>query len=498
MQNRDILSVMAPKLDEGSLLTLYQDRELRASLKVILSSNHYWHARAEYLAGKQLVYRALANWKQVYYSTKSFQEEEWQDVSDIAGLEELLGLQEATGGFEKDEDLLHDLLSLTSSLDIFEYALARTTDVDLFSVLRRQLGNSREITDRVLSLMPADIGSEDDLAALLSAAIRAERRDVFDRFEKFVDEDTDMNSVFDDVMYADNVEMYDHLLTVHELEIEERMYKIAIEHDAVEILKFIIEEEGYTEDDMEYFSTIAMDEGSLLVLDYLETLIEIDWTYALEQYARLSRETYRQVEVLRHALTRIKNNDLSSFLVGLVGNVEVFTVLFEDPRSHPESILSSLVQAAEQARHSSKLIRLVVLDPRIRVEEIDDQSALIILKHLPTKDNAMIDQAKPVILDKKSTISRILRQIVFKRPTAIELLDWMIAQHDPDIATAAASVLDSKLVYSRTVAPIRALLLSLLYPTLSLEQAIASLFNEDYIDSINKSELLLSAWYATR
>ena len=72
----------------------------------------------------------------------------------------------------------------------------------------------------------------------------------------------------------------------------------------------------------------------------------------------------------------------------------------------------------------------------------------------------------------------LLRYIILKRPSDVELLDWMIERRTKSFATAARRVMRDELDLDSDLVPIEALLLSILHPTLSLQDLIADLRDE--------------------
>lgn len=88
------------------------------------------------------------------------------------------------------------------------------------------------------------------------------------------------------------------------------------------------------------------------------------------------------------------------------------------------------------------------------------------------------------VLEKGDTYSLLLKYILVKGPTPRELMSWMLSLKNADLIEAARLIIydesngrDEEEVPSRLV-PIRALMLSMLYPTLSLEDAMEELRNE--------------------
>ncbi|CAH6420435.1 Hypothetical protein POVR2_LOCUS158 [uncultured virus] len=159
-------------------------------------------------------------------------------------------------------------------------------------------------------------------------------------------------------------------------------------------------------------------------------------------------------------------------------------------------------QALVLAAHEKERLQIIMSDKRVDIllnldsviNNLNPDTVYIFLqddridlakltgKQLAELGNTMPYDYRPSyeVLASETTYFEILRYIVFKQPSALKLAKWMIALRDQDVAQAAAVVLDSTLSYSDTVAPIRALLICLLYPTLSLDENIQALVAEGY------------------
>lgn len=78
-----------------------------------------------------------------------------------------------------------------------------------------------------------------------------------------------------------------------------------------------------------------------------------------------------------------------------------------------------------------------------------------------------------------------------------ELVEWMISLHNPTLRSAARSVIGEEMEVDANsdIVPLRALMLCMLYPTLSLEEAIDELKKEGVSGrQLQRCELLLRAY----
>ena len=500
MQNRDILSVMAPMMDEETLFTLYLDKSLRASLRVILSSNTYWHARSEYLAGQQLVYRPLADWKLVYYTVEDHEAEQVSDrfySSLIDNLHSLLAFFDRIGELLEDPDTLELCLCETSNLEVFDYMLARLPDAELYHILATQLAsnsNSEQVVNRILELLPVNMNLEHvDMQELLEGAICARRRDIYDKFEKYIDANVDIDQLFRTAIVTDNLEMYKYIQLAYGVEPDD-LIEIIIEFDAINILKSYFTIYELTEYELEQLLYRAMDSASMNVLKYLAAMVEPNWYWTILKYVHKCQTYYSEPNklCLEYSVQQMEAESLHSLIIEASCPKKLFKMILDDVRYDPNQHLDEL---AARVDVESKFARVLASHPRVRTELLSSVAVEMIFDGLSRRADLGDLEVSASDIAGNDTYSVILRQIVFKTPRPVELLDWMISLHNNDIAIAA--VLDKSIGYSKTIAPIRALLLSLLYPKMTRGVAIEALIDEGYWKrgTLDKSILLLSTWY---
>ena len=91
------------------------------------------------------------------------------------------------------------------------------------------------------------------------------------------------------------------------------------------------------------------------------------------------------------------------------------------------------------------------------------------------------------IIERRDVYSHVLRFLLFRDPTSVQLADWMIARDDPNLELASRGVLTGT---SMGDVSLRALMLAMLYPTLSLDEIIERLEEHDFIPL---SQMVLAA-----
>ncbi|CAH6419511.1 Hypothetical protein POVR2_LOCUS13 [uncultured virus] len=191
---------------------------------------------------------------------------------------------------------------------------------------------------------------------------------------------------------------------------------------------------------------------------------------------------------------------------------ELFKLLLTDPRVDPVAMLPRIL--ASMNKHTTDaMIKILVSSPRFAIQQRTKKEVDMLLDAISvySKQNTLEgyrigvfrageSNLDPKIASGKTLHSQIVRYIVLAQPTAAELLDWLIGLHDRTVATAASLVLDrdEKLglgADSAIMQPIRALLLALLYPTVTLQEHIALLQADGYTKTaIVQSAALIGAF----
>jgi hypothetical protein len=99
------------------------------------------------------------------------------------------------------------------------------------------------------------------------------------------------------------------------------------------------------------------------------------------------------------------------------------------------------------------------------------------------------------VLERDGMYSMILRVILIKQPSGSQLLDWMVGMRDKKLSLAAESVISDSECSDLELLPIRALILSILYPTLSVQDLVTDLRTEGANpDTIARAARLVGAY----
>lgn len=219
------------------------------------------------------------------------------------------------------------------------------------------------------------------------------------------------------------------------------------------------------------------------------------------------------LDTLRYLLIKVgAEEDLSDLLV-LATLTSAFSIVLADVRSRPESVL---LQIARKMNSSSSRVdhqlRLLLLDSRIRVEEMSAEvveSLYLALK----KDSVFLNNVElgyrlgtTIVqqysrlteqnLEGDDTCSLVLRQLILKRSKRSELMKWVLEVRREELIEAANHILAATVPNTYCVCVLRAMLLSMLYPTMDLREAIQLLKEDGYEgNTLADSAGLLGVYY---
>ena len=522
MNHPDILSVIVPMTDEHSLRVLFCCPDLYPLLRVILTSQDYWYERSQYLIGQTLTWRPKAAWKDVYCVLLHLRSGGFLfDIAPIDNLDSLLAVNETEDRFSPtyaETGNMHDCvrsrachwyLSQTANTDVLEYVLQKEEghhDLNLWDLVVLQLRNSHHaVVDKLLTLT-SDDPSDHHATVVLIDAVQAGRRDIFDRFEHRIDDDVSIvRHLFAAVAEADDLEMYLYLLrTYGSSELESSFFRGVIAHDSITLLKYL-PMSRLGEDKLLYAISIAITHSSMVALAYLAsltTLAALDWYEATKRALECDR--INDETGVKYAIERIDpNRCLSGLLIASLGSPPAFKVLLADPRSHPELILGDLADAFKNLH--PYVIQWLISDPRIRTETmepsivssvwslLESQRTRPSLEYIRQCHHQRTDPSLKYMEQLRGTESErygvpipelirtdaytlTVRHIIFKRPTDVELVDWMISLDNPIMARAACDTLMESYTCANRDAEeagsIRALLLAMLYPSVITKRSI--------------------------
>ena len=175
-------------------------------------------------------------------------------------------------------------------------------------------------------------------------------------------------------------------------------------------------------------------------------------------------------------------------------SLPILRIFLADPRSpNPMAIIDRILRAARRKRygHGEDVARLVLSDPRVLTEKMSEHSVQLALDMLEGPLDGRISGARDAVslgtgrvdVDpteealKGDIYSLVLRFILLKDPSTVELADWMISMDNEQLQEAARSVVAGEPI-RRELAWARVLLLAMLYPTMTLDK----LFQDKSLD----------------
>jgi hypothetical protein len=484
VENRDVLSHLLPKMTDEALNTLYLSdvgRLYRGDFNRILTSDDFWRERSSYLVGRELEQKN-ADWKAIYYILKNVTREKWlreKYKKALGNLDALMILESMYGKIKITKDNYIDLLSLTSDVRVFDYLVSQagTLTYDIWTVLAAQLSrDNREIVNRLLLLVPASKGQQYEILEPLIEATEHDNVDAFEiLLEKYKPDDDRAEDRLESAIRHNSMGVYQYMLERYpSLNDPDKLLDMTIEVNNVNLFKSLFESMNVSKTRREQLLNEAVTENASDIVMYLSALLDVDWMNVATLATRSSSP-----DVLKYALTQIASD------------VDIYPLLEAIDAPHRRDTTSWYLDFRNT-------IYVLFNDDRIRTEELSptmiqrlynklDSYGVSPLYRYREATGSFLSASDIIGTD---TYSLLLRELVLAHPSKRKLIDWMLRVNSKDIRMAVASVLDKNIAYSDSIAPIRALMISLLYPTLSnLDEQLEYLKEEGY----SKQALIKSA-----
>lgn len=457
---RDILSNIAPKLDDETLARLYL--VYQHSLRFILSTREFWYERAMLYVGHQLMWRPNANWKRIYYALKANDAVDWSEGRytnlAVSDLDTFLTVEEAYGPLLSEDfesGPYTALLGDVGNVQLFEHliALSGGREYSLWSILRDQIGHqNREMIDYLLPLIKLAQGSP--VSAIAMAAAESDLvtlRYLLGNFELGGDDEWSLPRILNIAIEAGDLDVYRYLVHAYpDVLTDQEVLEAAASANSIDIFRYVFENTELSDDEKLALLDISVVEHDEVpfVFDYLITKIEdVDW----EQLLNVNIDRISD-KALKRVLPHIKLDSNAT--------IEQLVDLMKGSRN----------------RHSQDLIRALIRDPRARTETFS-RDFTTKLYYLLVSGPGRPTDARGGITG-YDVYSLILREMVLKRPSALELVNWMIELNWPELALVASSVLRGKSCPEELVS-MRCLMLAMLYPTLTAQEQLDQLMRAD-------------------
>lgn len=423
-------------------------------------------------------------------------------------------------------DLLLSLLSSQSSRQArMEYVLGHAGGAQQIDIVREMLA---EITaqgeiDDALILQAASVGNEETIRLLLTRVTdQSVIRDAADRAAEYDNPSALRVLLARQVRDASTNGLW-HLLSAR----KQALFKRAYDSKSGKAMFVLIRDDpesvrGVDPDLLNSYAFLLRSIGNGhtdLVSLLLQTVDSSLWNERLLEEATVSREMFALVL----SDPRI---DPSAYIREII---EASRRVSPADRALLESIASNPALTVAEAytdlepfleigtdhhMEAEAVADLLVRDSRVDIERLDESTLRLMFWSLQShvadrvkgfqKARGMVGSDWMESLEfgdllemKDDLYAKLSREIVLKRPSNEELIDWMIAQTGADretFAFAAGGVLDDVLEPDEDITPIWALLSVALYPSLTLEQLVNRL-RESSVDqeTITRSAQLIGA-----
>ncbi|CAH6419574.1 Hypothetical protein POVR2_LOCUS79 [uncultured virus] len=516
MDNQDILKQIAHKLDDETLLALLLNLHLTSQQASSLLDNIFWHWRTEHLVGRELQERPNADWKAIYY-----------------------GLSRPIASVRSDyakEGLLRDEFQrgLASGLDVllvqFEMYGKPIADVEQGRLLVRRV---QDLSVLKYLIEQSYIEYNEDLAEIhIGYVVDHNKPDL----AQFAVEHINIKQLWHDSVIdyltraGKNLEVFKILYLAFNLP-EWYLVDVLINVAASgsrDTLSFLIEGYEFHKDQLVGAATEAVrtDSASNLELilgkydfgkDVRASLLKEAVTsnspdcalilYDRGRYLVSAREwreyLYRAIEeeysrvIVKMALDNIiitDRDELELLVMASTRSASILNVVLSDERIDIESNIDQLLENVPYSELEGTAMT-IAQHPRVNLDTISVSTSGMLFSVLRPLIRELLEQigleekeARDVLEDGTDLYSSILRYILFKRPSKVQLMDWLIEKRDIHLSLVASNVLEDKLSNKPELVPIETLFLVLLRPKTSIDE----------LQDNEMSSKLARAWLAVR
>jgi hypothetical protein len=197
-------------------------------------------------------------------------------------------------------------------------------------------------------------------------------------------------------------------------------------------------------------------------------------------------------------------------MAATIGSKYVFDVLLKDDRVDPSVEVANMLQcimgekndnAIKRVREGEDRAAMILPAERqdmvshlarhhsIKVEKLDVELVRLFIWAL---DGSILDRVKGFILaearsgvlarerlsgliERDGLYSMLIRVILIKRPSGLELMKWMISVRDKRLCMIASNIISKVLTDDSELVPMQALMLYIVYPTLTLQHLLYDL-----------------------
>ncbi|CAH6421234.1 Hypothetical protein POVR2_LOCUS316 [uncultured virus] len=392
----------------------------------------------------------------------------------LGNLDDLLVAEEIYSHTRDTAGLL-EAMSATPDLDIFKYLETSVGSTTLlWSMLEEHMEHDK-ILDYLLTCYSPDrvtspTEQEEDISDLLSLGIEHQEIRILQLLEPYKDERDDGQELLDEAINVDNLDIFKYVFEHYDSDETDIVYRI-VSSDALEIFKYWISSHSISQKKLrlallQSMSRYTFSQQPSEIAEYIESIVDIHWNELLDEAIQYYPDA------------------IVSILARPDFSVNIYNLLDRMTKSRPSKVIWTIlrddtIRVENMPRGlASRLFEGLLLSDCLRIGTL---SLKLAAYREGTGHGRGLQDLKSSYLEGQQATSIILRQLMFKQVTKKSLLDWLIGLKSKQVSLAAAAVLDRSLVYvDNEIAPIRALLISMLYPKMTLVQAIAALYGEGY------------------
>ena len=343
------------------------------------------------------------------------------------------------------------------------------------------------------------------------------------RMSKRIDIDLE-SSPLEDALYYSQIGAYEELLQAGFESLEdEDAQKMAIKSNNVDTLRYVLK--ASTSYDLEELTSQALHYNSSNTLGYIlgkrdlaptelkdiftnwngrqkrpqpvQVLLDAGLKLDKDEWNRLARTAIKTDDwsmlefVLQYYDPRSENNDL--LMLAMKGHLRTLRVLLADQRIDPNINLTNILQK------NTSILDELVKHPNIIMEDLPlpDRRKIysVLMSRGMTEEYPISELVSPL-----TAYWSIAGYMIVKQPTARRLLSYIRDNllGREEVRQALASVLDNRKEYSDEAAAIRALLLFLVYPNITIQESTQYLRDDGYSQElISQSNSLIKLVHRT-
>lgn len=516
MQNKDVLRQLCIRLDYQTLINFGRNSMWIVQVTELFRDRFFWKEKAEYVVQRTLTDYLSKNWVNVFHALSEWKKEDEigdEDegifspiyalgMNDLDVLRTLIEIVPPRPLTLEDDDLYPEKIKNVEVLDWLlenKYIEYNSTQFSL-QLVAAMPDNNLDMVKYVLEKLP-----NIDYGYIRIATMNAARHGAADTIRYL--SSTKYTLLFQDADSALNKAIsFNHssavaiLLSVYEFSqrflLEQATYSLAIANSTStfrELLKYldISRPELQSESNRFFSEAVKYNKGEALQL-----IIEADPRHEsrLTYNLLIDSVLLNKVSVVKTLLRYIDpmEDEHRALLRASRSNIEMFKLFISDPRVPIMSVLNSLLAyMMREAPDSPELmIDALVKEKRVDVAKLEKSTLRSLFSGLGSliedKVDGYIAASNLVgrstnraeleqVMEEKTLESILLRYLILKRPIGQELVQWMIEQKNREFGLAAANVVSDKIGRDEQLVALEALMLSMLHPTLSLEDIIFDL-----------------------